>query len=91
MEQLSSHHIQKADIRNGYVIPQESSVYRKSQKYELFRKQNLFRAVHSNEQIDAKFDHMVSRVLLKMDHRRISVYKKLCDLDGYLKQTAIFL
>ena len=35
----------KADIHNGYVIPQESPVYRKSEKYELFRKQNWFGAV----------------------------------------------
>ena len=28
----------EANIRNGYVIPQESPVYRKSEKYELFRK-----------------------------------------------------
>ena len=31
----------KADIRNGYVIPQESPVYRKSEKYELFLKTKL--------------------------------------------------
>ena len=81
----------KADIRNGYVIPQESPVYRKSEKYELFRKQNWFGAVHPNVQIDAKLDYMVSRVLLEMDHTSLSVYKKLCDLDRDLKQTAYIL
>ena len=30
----------KADIRNGYVFPQESPVYHKSEKFVLFRKQN---------------------------------------------------
>ena len=28
----------KANIRNGYAIPQESPVYRKSENYELLRK-----------------------------------------------------
>ena len=27
----------KANIRNGYVIPQESPIYRKSEKYKIFR------------------------------------------------------
>ena len=39
----------KADICNGYVIPQETRVYRKSGKYELFRKQNWFGDVQPNE------------------------------------------
>ena len=30
----------KANIRDGYVIPQESKLYHNSEKYELFRKQN---------------------------------------------------
>ena len=34
-----THHT-KTNIRDGYVIPQESKLYRKSEKYELFRKQN---------------------------------------------------
>ena len=38
----------KANIRDGYVIPQESELYHKSEKYELFRKQNWFGAVHPN-------------------------------------------
>ena len=50
----------KANIRNGYFIPKESPVYRKSEKNEIFRKQNWFGAVHPNVQIDAKLDYMVS-------------------------------
>ena len=44
----------KANIRDGYVIPQESKLYRKSEKYELFREQNWFGAVHLYVQLDAK-------------------------------------
>ena len=43
----------KADIRNAYVIQQESPVYRKSENYDCFCKQNWFGAVHPNVQIDA--------------------------------------
>ena len=66
----------KANIRNGYVNPQESPVYRKSEEYELFRKQNWFGAVNPNVQIDAQLDYMVSQVLLEMDHTSLSIYKK---------------
>ena len=31
---------------------------------------------------------MVSRVLLEMDNTSLPIYKKLCDLDSDLKQTA---
>ena len=58
----------KADTCLGYVISQESSVYRKSEKHEIFRKRNLFCAVHSNVQIDAKLDYMIRKVLLEMEH-----------------------
>ena len=34
---------------------------------------------------------MVSRVLLEMDHTSLSVFKKLCNLDRDLKQTAFIL
>ena len=34
---------------------------------------------------------MISRVLLEMDHTNLSIYKKLCDLDRDLKQTAFIL
>ena len=37
--------ITQSDIRNGYVIPQESSVYRKYEKSKLFTKRNWFGAV----------------------------------------------
>ena len=50
----------KANIGDGYVIPQISQLYNKS---ELFRKQNWFGAVHPNVEIDAKLDYMISRVL----------------------------
>ena len=43
----------KADIRDAYVIPQESPVHRQSEKFELFSKQNWFGAIHPNVQIDA--------------------------------------
>ena len=81
----------KANIRDGYVTPQESKLYHKSEKYEFFRKQNWFGAVHSNVQIDAKLDYMISRVLLKMDQPSVNNYTKLCDLDRDLKQTAFIL
>ena len=81
----------KANIRNGYVIPQESPVYRKPEKYEPFRKQNRFGAANPNVQIDAKLDYLVSQDLLKMDHTILSIYKKLYDLDRDLKQTAFIL
>ena len=67
----------KADIRNGYVIPQESQVYRKSEKYENFRKQKWFGAVHPNVQIDAKLDYMIQRVLVEMNQTSLSIYKKI--------------
>ena len=66
----------KTDIRNGYVNPQESPVYRKYEKNELFRKQIWFGAVHPNVQIDAKLEYMASRVLLAMDHTSLFFYKK---------------
>ena len=81
----------KANIRNGYVIPQESLNYRKPEKHELLRKQNWFGAVHPNVQIDAKLENMVSEVLLEMDHASLSNYKNFCDLDRDLKQTAFIL
>ena len=81
----------KADIRNGYIIPQESPVYGKSEKYELFRKQNYFGVVAPNVQIDAEFDNMVSRILFELEQRSLFLYKKLCDLDRDLKQTAFIL
>ena len=64
----------KADIRNVYVITQESIVHRKSEKYDLIRKQNWFGAVQPNIPINAKLDYMVSRVLLDMDHTSLSTY-----------------
>ena len=78
-------------LRDGYVIPQESQLYHKSEKYELSRKQNWFSAVHPNVQIGAKLDYMISRVLLEMDQTSLNIYKKLCDLDRDLKQTAFIL
>ena len=36
----------KANIKNGYVIQEETKLYHKSKKYGLFRKQNWFGAVH---------------------------------------------
>ena len=81
----------KAGIRDGYIIPHESKVYHKSEKFELFRKQNWFGAAHPNVQVDAKLDYMISRVLLKMDHTSLNIYKKLTDLDRDLKQTAFIL
>ena len=79
----------KANTRDEYVIPQESQLYNKSEKYELFRKQNWFGAVHpSNVQIDAKLDYINSRVLLEMDQTSLNIYQKLCDLNRDLKQTA---
>ena len=72
----------KANIRDGYVIPQESQLNHKSEKYELLRKQNWFGAVRPNVQIDAKLDYMISQVLLEMDLTSLIIYKKLCDLDG---------
>ena len=81
----------KADIRNGYFIPRESPVYRKIEKYKLFRIQNWFIAVHPNAQVDAKLEYLVSRVLLEMDHTSLSINKKQCNLDRDLKQTAVIL
>ena len=81
----------KARIKNGYVIPEETKLYHKSEKYELFRKQNWFGAVHPNVQIDPKLDYMISRVLLEMDQTSLNIYKKICDLDRDLKQTAFIL
>ena len=81
----------KANIRDGYVIPQESQLYHKSEKYELFRKQNWFGAVHPNVQIDAKLDYMISRVLLEMDQTSLNIYKKLCNSDRDLKENAFIL
>ena len=82
----------KADIRNGYVIPQESQADPKSEKYELFKKQKWFDAVHPyNVQIVAKLDYVISRVLPEMVHTSLSRYKKLCDLDRDLKQTALMI
>ena len=56
-----------------------------------FGKQNWLGAKHSNVQIDAKLDYMVSRVLLEMDHMSPFTYTKSCDLDRDLKQTAFIL
>ena len=81
----------KANNKDGYVIPEESELYRKSEKFELFRKQNWFGAVHPNVQIDAKPDYMINRVLIEMDQTSSSIYKKPCDLDRDLKQTAFLL
>ena len=81
----------KANICFGYVIPQESPVYRKSEKYGLLRNQNWFGAVHPNVQIDAKHDYMVSQVLQKMDCTSLSICKKFCDLDRNLNQNAFIL
>ena len=63
----------KAKIKNGYVIPKETQLYRKSEKFELFCKQNWFGAVHPNVQIDAKLDYMISRVLLEMDQTSLNI------------------
>ena len=81
----------KANIRDGYVIPQEPKLYRKSEKYELFRIQNWFGAVLPNVQIDAKLDYIISRVLFEKNHTSLSIYKKLCYLDHDLKETAFIL
>ena len=54
--------------RYTYVIPHESPVYRKSEKYVLFREENWCGATKPNVQINAKLDYMVSRVLLEMNH-----------------------
>ena len=66
----------QANIPDGYVIPKESKLYHKSEKYELFRKQNWFGAVHLNVQIDAKLEYMISRVMLEMDHTDLIIYIK---------------
>ena len=66
-----------ADICIGYIIPQESSVYRKSEKYELLRKQYWFSVVHPIVQIDPKLDFMVSRVLLEINHTSLFIYKNI--------------
>ena len=66
----------KANIRDGYVIPQVSKLYHKSEKYELLRKQNWFDAVHPNVQIEAKLEYMISRVMLEMDHTDLIIYIK---------------
>ena len=50
-----------------------------------------FGAVHPNVQIAAKLDNMISRILLEMDQTSLNIYRKLCDLDRELKQTAFFL
>ena len=81
----------KVKILDGYVTPQESPLYRKSKRYELFQKQNWFGAVHSFVQIDAKPDYMISRVLLEMDQTSLHIYRELCDLDRDLKQIAFIL
>ena len=84
-------HYTKAKIRDGYVIPQESKLYHKSEKHELFRKQNWFGADHPKVQIDAKLDYKINRVLLEIDQTSLNIYKKLCDLDRDLKQAAFVL
>ena len=65
----------KTRIKTGYVIPEETKLYHKSEKYELFRKQNWFGAVHLNVHIDAKLDSMISRVLLEMDQTSLNIHK----------------
>ena len=77
--------------KDGYVIPEETKLYHKSEKYELFRIQNSFGAVHPDVQIDAKLDYMINRELLEMDQTSLNIYKNLCDLDRDLKQTAFTL
>ena len=72
-------------------MPQVSPVCRKSEKYKFFRKQNWFRAVHPNVQIDAKINYMVSRALLEIDHTSLSIYKKHWDLDRDFKQKTAFI
>ena len=67
----------KANIRDGYVIPQKSQLYHKSGKHELFGKQNAFGAVHPIVKIDAKLDYMISQVLLEMDQTSLNIYKKI--------------
>ena len=79
----------KANFRNGYVISQESQVYRKPENYEFFRKQTWFVAVHSNVQIDAEMDYMIDRVL---DHGSFCFYiQKLCNLEHDLKRITFIL
>ena len=51
----------KANIKDGYVVPEDLKLYRKFENFDLFRKQNWFVAVHP------KFDYMINRVLLEMD------------------------
>ena len=46
---------------------EESKVYSKLEKYEIFRKQKSFGAVHTCVLIDAKNDYIISRELLEMD------------------------
>ena len=67
------------------LFQKESQHYHKSEKYEPFRKQNWFSAVHPNVQIDAKLDYMISRVLLEMDQTSLNIYKK-----NFVIQTAIW-
>ena len=81
----------KRYIRDGFVIPEESPVYQKLEKIELFRKQNWFGAIHTNVQINAKLDFMISRVLLEMDDTSLSICRKLWDLDRDLKHTDFIL
>ena len=81
----------KANSRDEYVIPQESHLYHKSEKYELFRKQNWFGAAHPNVQIDAKLNDMISRFLPETYQTSLIIYKKLCELDRDLKRTTFIL
>ena len=82
----------KADIGNGYVIPQESQVYRKSEKFELFKKQNWF-CWWTPEFTDKCWTRLYEYPSLSWDGpKRVSSYmQKLCNLDRDLKQTAFVL
>ena len=44
-----------------------------------------------NIQIDAKLGCMINQFTLQMDHTKLSLYKKLCDLYRDLKQNAFIL
>ena len=76
---------------NGHVILQNQSSTENRKNTNFFEKQNWFGAVHPNLQIDAKLDYMMSRVLLDMDRKSLSINEKHCDLDRHLIQTAFIL
>ena len=75
----------KANVRYGFVIPQESPVYNKSENYKFFNKQCWFGVIHPTVQNDAILDYTISGVLLEMDQKSLSFYMTLCNLNCDLK------